>query len=220
VAEAQKFASSIMLDTATIAELRQRLRTANYAPLVGTPNELAAGLVFLCNSFPDGYLGRLQSQVIRSRGAITDCRSNAKRVLGETAADRQPDSELVKLGANIEETQRRIAARRPTLQAEELIKQQRALCERLAGGGVSPPYTPGQPLTADAKLSWIKQTYRAARVRLDQLIDLVSGKADAEKQNASDQAELARLQAKVMEVQQSALLRMCKPEAMRWVGDE
>ena len=59
-----------------------------------------------------------------------------------------------------------------------------------------------------------------ARAKLDQLCDLVAGKADAEKQNAADQAELARLQAKMGEARKAALERLADPQAMKWCGDE
>ena len=52
-------------------------------------------------------------------------------------------------------------------------------------------------LTTDAKANWVRNAYRQARERLDELMGLLAGRQDAIRDNERDQAELAKLQAKV-----------------------
>ncbi len=155
--------------------------------------------------------------MIAARGAVESARTRAEQTLYQTADDAGPDHASLSLQGQCEELQRRIAERLPVLQASERhIQEQQTLCERIASGDISPPYVLGQTVTGDSKVAAIKRLYVSARERLNELYEMVAAKPSVEKANAADQAELARLQAKIGEANQAALLRLSKPENMKW----
>ncbi len=215
VMEAKAFAGSPLPDNVTVGDLRQRLHAANYTVPVGTLTQLGTALQWFANSMPDGYLGRLGSSAIRSHAAVSDCRSRAEQVLYQSTPDQRPDSTAQALQQQIEQVKARISERRPVLQAEELIVKQRAHCESLARGDISPPITPGA-LTVDDKSAWLTRAYRAARARLDELMGLLAGRQDAETANAKDIAELGKLNVKLQAANESRKARMFAVENMRW----
>ena len=214
VADAENFARLPLPDGLTIGELRARFAAAGAKITSNTPAELAATLQWYVNGMPNGHLGTLKSKAIRSQGAIADCRSRAEQTLYQTAPDVGPDHATLSLQQRCEEIRRRIAARQPTLQAEQHIAQQRTECEAIAAGEA--PVPPMQGLTTEGKSEWLRRTYRAARAKLDELCDLVAGKADAEVANARDGEELQRLTAKLAEAHRAALLRLADAKNMRW----
>lgn len=212
VAEAQQFAATPLADGLTVAELRARLHAANPNLPASTPAELAQGLLFLVGSMPDGAVGRLKSKALSARAAVGDTAAQAQRLLRQTAATVAPDGAVAKLAAQIEQLQSSMAKRQPILRAESQVATVRAECQELAAGRRPPTFSSivGQQQKPLATL------YRTARRKLDELLDMVSRKPDAEKANARDLEELGRLKAKLAGAEQTALLRLADPQAMLW----
>ena len=75
-------------------------------------------------------------------------------------------------------------------------------------------------LTTDAKANWVRNAYRQARAKLDELMGLLAGRQDAETANAKDIAELAKLNVKLQAANETRKARMFQVENMRWCGDE
>jgi hypothetical protein len=211
LAEAETFARSPIPDSMSVAQLRERIRAVNPSLSAGSPDELAAGLLFLADTLPTGALGTLYLKAAAARNDLDDMRSRSRRTLIETGAETVVDPQSRKLSERITRLREAIAARSPTLDAEAAAKRQRAICERIAAGDVEPP---------KEYAGSVARFYRGARTTLDRLLDLVAGKADAVAANQRDQEELAVLQGKIGEARQAALLRAADPRAMRWCGDE
>jgi hypothetical protein len=217
-ADAEAFARSPLADGSTIGELRQRVLAVDPQRRVGTPAELAQGLLFLVGSMPDGAVGRLKSKALAARAAVADTAAQAQRLLRLSAATVAPDGEVAKLGSRINQLQQQIAGRREVLEAEGKLPATRAECESLAAGNRPPDFAsyhaPGQKRIPLAML------YREARHKLDRLCELLARKPDAERDNARDLEELAQLKEKLQAAQQAALVRLGDARDMKWVGDE
>ena len=141
----------------------------------------------------------------------------ARFTLSQTGTDTGPTWTETGLSQKIAELQRRIAGRQEILAAESKLPLVRCEVEQLSRGQRPPTALlplAGQPPTPLATL------YRAARRKLDALLDLVAGKDDAVKADAADKAELAELQSKVAAARESGLQRLADPAAMKWCGDE
>jgi len=213
-AEAESFARSAVPNTLTVAELRARLHAAHPNLPASTPAELAQGLLFLVGTMPGQHIGNLKSKAISARSAVADTISRARQVLNQTAAEHREDPEVAKLAAKIAELEHRIRGREPILGAEGQATLARAECEKLARGDrpsdFSSYHQPGQQRPPLAAL------YRAARARLDSLLDLVARKPDAIRDNQRDLEELTQLRVKLAETQRASVDRLADPKAMRW----
>ena len=92
VTEAEVFARSAIGDNVIIGDLRQRIHAANDKLPAGTPAELAAGLAFLCNIMPGGFIGTCKSRAIAARGAVESARTTAEQTLYRSAGDQRAGS--------------------------------------------------------------------------------------------------------------------------------
>jgi hypothetical protein len=217
-AEAEAFSRGTIADSMSVAELRQRIAAAHPTLRVGTPTELAAALQWFTGTMPNQGVGILKSKAITARAAVQDTIARAQQVLRQTAAEHREDPEVARLAGKMAELESRIRSRHEVLAAESKVAAARAQCEKIASGDrpsdFSSYHQPGQQRPPLATL------YRAARARLDQLLDLVARKPDAARDNQRDLEELAQLKVKLGETQHAALVRLADPKAMKWCGDE
>lgn len=209
LADAEAFIASPLPDTATVGELRARITAADGTIPTGTFAELTRAMLHLADDMPNGFIGGLKSRVVRIRGQIDGTKRTNEELLRNTGVH-ETDPAVANIIATIGQIRSRIASRRPALQAESELPIVRAQCEQ-AGRGELRPEAVGLPAG-----SLHRDIYSRIRQKLDALMQLAAGRAEAERQNAIDEQELAVLEERLADAGQRAREKLMDPKAMKW----